>query len=283
MSNEIAVFDPVNMLMNPQAMAAMDNLAIAMSNGNVMTPAHLRGKHPDCLAIVMQAARWRMDPFVVASKTHEVSGKLGYEAQLVVAVIQNSGAIRGRFHYKYGGAWPNGQDAWVQCGAVLAGETEIQWGEPLYVAKVAVKNSPLWKTNPKQQGSYLSSKYWARLYAPGAILGVYTYDELHDQPQNERDVTPQQAQQTEQVDTLSQVLGGELMEEETDITDILTEFETCKDLTAFAELYQATTSMNNLTDSQKYDLNEAQKAAKARIKNAPPASQGANKEPVDFE
>lgn len=283
MSDEITVFDPANMLMNPQAMMAMDNLALAMSNGKAMTPAHLRGKQPDCLAIVMQAARWRMDPFVVASKTHEVSGKLGYEAQLVVAVIQNSGAINGRFHYKYGGAWPNGQDAWVQCGAVLAGETDIQWGEPLYIAQVTVKNSPLWKTNPKQQGSYLSSKYWARLYAPGAILGVYTPDELRDQPQGERDVTPQPTQKQEQESTLDQVLGGELMEEETDITDILTGFETCKDFAAFSELYQVVTGIKNLTDSQKYDINEAQKLAKNRIKNTPPAAQATNNDPVDFE
>ena len=40
-----------------------------------------------------------MNPFAVAQKTHVVNGSLGYEAQLVNAVVQASGAIDGRFHY----------------------------------------------------------------------------------------------------------------------------------------------------------------------------------------
>jgi hypothetical protein len=43
---------------------------------------------------------------------------------------------------------------------------------------VTTKNSPLWKTNPKQQAKYLALKYWARLYAPAVIMGVYSSDEL---------------------------------------------------------------------------------------------------------
>lgn len=35
----------------------------------------------------MQAVQWGMNPFAVAQKTHFVSGKIGYEAQLVNAVI----------------------------------------------------------------------------------------------------------------------------------------------------------------------------------------------------
>lgn len=38
-------------------------------------------------------------------KTHLVNGVLGYEAQLVNAVIASSSAINGRFHYRYGGDW----------------------------------------------------------------------------------------------------------------------------------------------------------------------------------
>ena len=52
------------------------------------------------------------------------------------------------------------------------------WTEWLANRHVTVKNSPLWKTNPKQQMGYLQARNWARLYAPGALLGVYTTDEL---------------------------------------------------------------------------------------------------------
>jgi hypothetical protein len=43
---------------------------------------------------------------------------------------------------------------------------------------VRPRNSPLWATNPQQQLGYLAVKYWVRLYAPDAILGVYSDDEL---------------------------------------------------------------------------------------------------------
>jgi hypothetical protein len=162
----------------------------------VAIPAHLRGKPSDCLAIVMQAARWGMDPFAVAQKTHLVNGTLGYEAQLVNAVISSSRVIEGRFKYEYGGDWEGrksgGEEGlYVRVGAVLHGEIEVTWGENLYLADVTTRNSPLWKTNPKQQLAYLAMKYWARLYCPEVIMGVYTPDEM--QPRTERDITPPSA------------------------------------------------------------------------------------------
>jgi len=150
-------------------------MAEMMSKASVAVPQHLRGKPGDCMAIVMQASLWGMNPFSVAQKTHVVNGALGYEAQLVNAVIQRSGAIHGRFHYEYQGDAGN-----VSCrvGAIIKGEAEIAWGEWLNERLVTTKNSPLWKTNPKQQLGYLQVKNWARQYAPGAILGVYDTDEI---------------------------------------------------------------------------------------------------------
>ena len=143
------------------------------------------------MAVIMQAARWGMDPYQVASKTHVVSGNLGYEAQLVNAVVSSSDAISGRFHYEYSDKeWKDDKDptAWVRVGAILKGESEIQWGEKLYPSKVGVKNSPLWKTNAKQQSGYLAIKYWARLYTPAVLLGVYTPDEMEEK--TEREINP---------------------------------------------------------------------------------------------
>jgi len=164
-----------DMMLNGSTFERAMNLAEMMSKAAVTVPQHLRGKQGDCLAIVMQAATWGMNPFVVAQKTHLVNGTLGYEAQLVNAVIQQSGAIHGRVHYEYQGDAGN-----VSCrvGAIIKGEAEITWGEWLNERSVTTKNSPLWKTNPKQQLGYLQVKNWARQYAPGAILGVYDTDEI---------------------------------------------------------------------------------------------------------
>lgn len=166
-----------SLLMSPERMQNLIAFADVMANGRVMVPKHLQGQHADCLAIAMQATEWGMNPFTVAQKTHLVSGTLGYEAQLVIAVLQVTGAIRGRFRFEYEG---EGQTLQCRAGAIPGGESEIVWSEWLAFSMVTVKNSPLWKANPKQQMGYLQAKNWARLYAPGAILGVYSPDELEE-------------------------------------------------------------------------------------------------------
>lgn len=163
------------MLYAPGRLQALVTFAEMMAKSSITVPDHLKGKPSDCLAITMQALRWNMDPFAVAQKTHVVSGRLGYEAQLVNAVVGQSNAIRGVFRYEYRG---DGQDTECRVGAVLRGETETTWGEWLRNGDVTTRHSPLWKVNPKQQLGYLQVKNWARLYCPGAILGVYSVDEL---------------------------------------------------------------------------------------------------------
>lgn len=46
-----------------------------------------------------------MNPFAVAQKTHLVNGVLGYEAQLVNAVITTCAPVVDRLHYEWFGEW----------------------------------------------------------------------------------------------------------------------------------------------------------------------------------
>ncbi|WP_368300894.1 RecT family recombinase [Kluyvera sichuanensis] len=186
-----------NAVFNVQALGQLTAFADLMAQSAVTVPKHLAGKPADCMAIVMQAMQWGMNPYAVAQKTHLVNGVLGYEAQLVNAVISSSSAIQGRFHYEYGGDWEkiagqkDGRDElglFIRVGAVLRGEAEITWGEPIYLADITTRNSPLWKTAPKQQIAYLAVKYWARLYCPEVILGVYSPDEV--EPRAEKEINP---------------------------------------------------------------------------------------------
>lgn len=167
------------LVLNQASMESIMRVAELMASGKSTVPKHLQGSPADCMAVVMQAIQWQMNPFAVAQKTHIVNGTLGYEAQLVNAVVQSSNAIDGTFHYEFEGNSPA-----IKCrvGAVLNGDKNVTWGEWLCENTVTTKNSPLWKVNPKQQMGYLQVKNWARLYCPGAILGVYTPDELDATP-----------------------------------------------------------------------------------------------------
>jgi hypothetical protein len=166
-----------------------------MAQAAVTVPKHLRENPPTV---------WRLSCRLCSgdesvrsgAKTHLVNGVLGYEAQLVNAVISSSSAIVG-FHYEYGGDWERiagqkeGRDElglFIRVGAVLRGEADITWGENIYLADITTRNSPLWKTAPKQQIAYLAVKYWARLYCPEVILGVYSPDEV--EPRTEKEINP---------------------------------------------------------------------------------------------
>ena len=169
------------MLFQDGMLERLEHFAVQMSKGKATLPAHLQGNPADCMAITMQAAQWKMNPFAVAQKTHLVNGTLGYEAQLVNAVISSSKAIQGRFKYEWSG---EGDNLTCKVGAVLAGDSAPTWGAPVRLKDQTVKNSPLWKTDPKQQLAYLAVKKWARLYTPDVILGVYTPEELETVERN---------------------------------------------------------------------------------------------------
>lgn len=202
--NESSTMNNTSLLLNIDVMDRMMKLADIMSQGVATVPKHLQGRPSDCLAIIMQAARWGMDPFVVGQKSHLVNGVLGYEAQLYNALITSSKVVHGRFKYEYGGDWEkivgkkDGRDEsglFVRVGAVLRGEAEITWGEPVYLADITTRNSPLWKTMPKQQIGYLAVKYWARAYCPEVTMGIYDKDDLEQR--TEREINPAPAPRME--------------------------------------------------------------------------------------
>ncbi|SIO50853.1 RecT family protein [Burkholderia sp. GAS332] len=189
----------------------MNDLAKLMATSKIAVPPHFRGQAGDCLAVVMQSAQWGMNPFAVAQKCFNVNGVLGYEAQLVSAVVNNRAPIRERLKYEWFGDWSkilgrfveresktkkddNGYaikyrvPGWtiadeeglgVRVWTTLKGEDEPRVLE-LLMTQARTRNSTLWADDPKQQLAYLATKRWARLYCPDVLLGVYTPDELED-------------------------------------------------------------------------------------------------------
>jgi hypothetical protein len=213
----VAPLSSTAMILDVANMANIMKFAEFMAKGRSTIPNHLQGNAADCAAVITQAMSWRMNPYAVAQKTHLVNGALGYEAQLVNAVIQSSGVTVGRFEYDWYGPWEKiigktkvvkvpakeGKKEYefrvpdygmadevglgVRVSAILKGEDEPRVLDLLLV-QASVRNSPLWATDPKQQLAYLAVKRWARLYCPDVILGVYTPDELGEVV--ERDITP---------------------------------------------------------------------------------------------
>lgn len=213
------------LILDPGTMRSMTDLALMMSKGATTVPKHLKGNQADCMAVVLQAMQWQMNPFAVAQKTFIVNGgALSYEAQLVNAVITSKAPVKGRLNFEWFGAWENvigkmrevtsktkkdedtGEPkkyrvpAWtfedekglgIKVWATFKGEDEPRTLQ-LLLTQVRTRNSTLWAEDPKQQIAYLVTKKWARLFCPDVILGVYTPDEFEDSYGGEIDITPAQ-------------------------------------------------------------------------------------------
>lgn len=202
------------LLFTPNAMQSMVAVAEFMASGRATTPKHLQGNKGDCLAVVMQAMQWKMNPVAVAQKTHLVNGTLGYEAQLVNAVVNTMAPTKDRINYEWFGDWTkvmgkfeereskkkvdedtgkplkyrvpawnlkDEADLGVKVWATMKGETAPR-ELTLLLVQCRVRNSPLWADDPRQQIAYLAVKRWTRLYCPDVLLGVYTPDELTEAP-----------------------------------------------------------------------------------------------------
>ena len=192
-----------DILLSPGAMDAIERASNLMATAKSMMPAHLRGSPGDCMAVLMQAAIWKMNPFALAPKTHIVNGQLGYEAQAITAALNSSPKLAGSLSYDFFGDWDKilGKIEWkkgakgeyatpgwtkeeergvgVVCSGTLAGEAEPRELR-LELRQCYPRNSTLWGLDPQQQICYLASKRWARRYAAAILMGVYDEEELRE-------------------------------------------------------------------------------------------------------
>jgi hypothetical protein len=191
------------LILNGDAMERIFKFAEMMAKGSVTVPRHLQGNPADCLAVTMQATQWGMNPFAVAQKTHVTQGgALGYEAQLISAVITECGPVEGLPEYEYIGDWSkvlgkveerksdkggkyyvatytkkDEEGLGVRCKLKVIGEKDPRVMEVM-MSQCYPRFSTQWATDPKQQIGYVAVRKWARQNTPGVILGVNTPDEL---------------------------------------------------------------------------------------------------------
>ncbi|MGM4891224.1 hypothetical protein [Tardiphaga sp. 839_C3_N1_4] len=160
-----------------QNMVEVMEFAKCMAIADTAVPKHLRGNPGMCLAVCVQALEWRFSPFAVANKSYVVNDRIGYESQLVHAVIEQRAPIIGRLKHKFDG---EGEDRRCIVSATLreTGET-LEYISPPF-SKIQPKNSPLWKTKPDLQLYYNTSRDFCRAYFPDVLLGVYSQEELRD-------------------------------------------------------------------------------------------------------
>lgn len=257
----------MSLVMDANAMDKMMAAAKLMASAKVTIPAHLRNSDGDCMAVIMQAAQWKMNPFAVAQKTHlSQGGQLGYEAQLINAVVVSCGAIKGQPEFEFVGKWDkilgkveerksdkggkyyvatyskaDEEGLGVICRATLRGE-QTPREITVMLTQCYPRFSTQWATDPQQQITYVAVRKFARRYAPGAILGVYEVEEL-DTPPMEKEINPRpQRQSGTQAGEAARTAPAADSAERTELIASLEEVARDIGIEAYAEKWKALTA-----------------------------------------
>lgn len=168
-----------------------------MSKAEGVTPRHLLGKPEACFAVATRAITWNLDPQSVAAATWQTpSGQIGYEAKLIVAIMENSGALVGRVSFEYKGDWSrlrgkfkeatsgkgnkyfvsdwpkeDEKDLSIVVRCQIKGEATPR-EEEFWLEELWPRNSTLWAIRPRQQATYAVSRAFANIATPGLIMGL---------------------------------------------------------------------------------------------------------------
>jgi hypothetical protein len=180
------------------SIADLAKISDTLSRGEIAVPIHCRGKPGVCFALAMQALEWGLPIMSVINKSYvpRNGDRIGYESQLIHAVIEKNAPIKGRLRFEILG---EGDERRCKVWATFNGETtpheytsetlaKMHPGHIEKDGKRFVRGSPLWDTRPEVQMFYDASRQWARLFCPDVLLGAYTPDELDNA--EPIDVTP---------------------------------------------------------------------------------------------
>jgi|SRR5208282_2433618 len=210
-AREAAAMIPVDRgVVRPQDFSQMADRAKFMATSKEAIPAHMRGNVGMCIAIHEMAGDWGFRPYGVANLSYVVNNKLGFESQLMIAVINKHGGLTQRLRPSYEGT---GENMICIVRGQFNGEVDpCEYRSPP-IGTIKPKNSPLWLIDPQRQLFYYSARGFIRMFCPQIMLGIFGYDELQDNPHigadNAKDVTDAAVQLHERLSTAARNNNGE--------------------------------------------------------------------------
>ena len=160
-----------------------------------LVPEAYRGSPADCLIALNAAARMRLDPLMFMQKTYILHGKLGMEAQLIIALINKSGLFTDNVQYKL-----SGEGDALQCEAfVYSVSTNAKFSVICSVKEAkdmgwwSKPGSP-WPKQTHKMLRYRAATNLGRFACPEVLFGMDTIEELRDdesasEPEKPKDIT----------------------------------------------------------------------------------------------
>lgn len=149
-----------------------------------LIPAIFRGKPENCFVAIHLGLKLGIDPLLAMQSIYVVQGNPSISAQLSISLANRCGVFADNIVFTENGL---GDDLSVTASATLrSNKQSVNKTVTIKQAHLAGwTNKPVWKTQPAQMLSYRAATQLIRLYAPEAILGMATKEELEDMPRSE--------------------------------------------------------------------------------------------------
>lgn len=185
-------------------MAGLYRLAAGYSRSQIV-PEHYRGKPDDCFIACQMSMRLKVDPLAYMQNSYVVHGKPGIEAKLSIALLNQSGKIKGRITYTDEGS---GDSRKCTASAVDADTGEVV--SATVTMKMVkdegwyAKKGSKWQTMPDIMFHYRSATFLVRQFFPEVTMGMPTVQELYDVMPDEPEPVPP----TKGLDDLTKKLVG---------------------------------------------------------------------------
>lgn len=154
-----------------------------------LVPQNYQGNPMDCTIAVDMANRMGVSPMMVMQNLYIVQGKPQWSGQACMSLIRGSGEFT-NVRPVYTGE--KGTDTW---GCYICAEDK-KTGEIVKGTEITIKmakdegwynkSGSKWKTMPEQMLAYRAASFFARVYVPNSLMGVYVEGEAEDISKQER-------------------------------------------------------------------------------------------------
>lgn len=200
---EVKVYEgnyQVNPFSNPDDFQKLFDIGKMFASSELI-PQNYQKKPMDCAIAVDMANRIGVSPMMVMQNLYVVKGKPQWSGQACMSMIMGSG--------KYSNVRPiytgeKGKDSWgcyiratdKETGEVIKGtEVTIDMAkkEEWYSKPDRYGNeTSKWQTMPEQMLAYRAAAFFARVYIPNSLMGVYVEGEVEDmEPARREAVLPE--------------------------------------------------------------------------------------------
>lgn len=154
-----------------------------MFAASTLVPQSYQGKPMDCTIAVDMANRMGVSPMMVMQNLYVVKGKPSWSGQACMSMIRANKEFK-NVRVIYTGV--KGEDTW---GCFIQAEHR-ESGEIIRGTEVTIKmakeeewygkTGSKWKTMPEQMLAYRAAAFFARVYIPNSLMGLYVEGEAED-------------------------------------------------------------------------------------------------------